>query len=225
MIYRSNLSAIIILLHFYLCFSVSGAQSENYRLAHIVSASQSFSSNDNTNTLIELLSPFGGEYFLKETKINIKWETSLIDKIEIKFSSDGGEKWSIIQSNIDSKLGSIKWTIPDIQSTQCKIKICSQSENTNQVTSCNFTIGDQSKLPGIVIDEEFEDWNILSNIAQIIPGEKSGKTLKAFNDDDFLYIYFETEKVLSLQNNNSITLYIDTDNKIFYLDHSQFIVN
>jgi uncharacterized protein DUF5689/endonuclease/exonuclease/phosphatase family protein len=212
MTYQLKLFIIFILLHFYLCFSVSGKESGNYKKENIASISQSNSSMDNTNAQIKLLSPFGGEYLLKETNINIKWDTSLKDKIEIKFSSDGGKKWSIIQSNIDSELGSIKWTIPDIQSTQCKIKICSHSENTNQVSSCNFTIGDQSILPGILIDEEFEDWNILSDIAQVTPGAASGKTLKAFNDDDFLYIYFETEKVLSLQNNNSITLYIDTDN-------------
>ena len=212
--YRSNLSTTIILLHFYLCFSAGAQQSENDNTIHLASALQSKTSEKIKNHQISLLSPFGGEYFLKESNINIKWDTSLKDKIEIKFSPDGGVSWSNIHSNLDADLGSFNWKLPDILSTRCKIKISPHSENTNQVASCNFTIGDQSILPGIDVDEEFEDWNILSDIAQIASDTKSGKKLKAFNDDDFLYIYFETEKILSLQNNNSITLYLDTDNDI-----------
>jgi len=212
MINRSNSPVIFILL--FLIISFSEAKSKILITEHNNSSFQSNSSVININDQISLLSPFGGEYFLKESKINIEWETLLTSEVEIKFSSDGGESWSIIESATESKLGSIEWTIPDIQSTQCKIMICEQSDNKNQVTSSNFTIGDQQKLPGIVIDEEFQDWNIFSNSAQVAPDLKSDNILKVFNDDDFLYIYFKTEKILSLQNNNSITLYIDTDNDI-----------
>ena len=87
--YRSNLSAIIILLHFYFCFSASAQQSENDKTIHLASALQSKSSEKIKNHQISLLSPFGGEYFLKESNINISWDTALKDKIEIEFSPDG----------------------------------------------------------------------------------------------------------------------------------------
>jgi len=212
MINRSNSTVIFILL--FLIVSFSDSKSEVPKTKRNNSSFLSTSSMININNQISLLSPFGGEYFLKKSKIYIEWETLLTGEVDIKFSSDGGESWSIIESDIELELGSIGWKIPDIQSTKCKIMICEQSDNKNNVTSGNFTIGDQQKLPGIVVDEEFQDWNIFSNSAQVEPELKLDNILKVFNDDDFLYIYFKTEKILSLQNNNSITLYIDADNDI-----------
>jgi hypothetical protein len=212
--YILNLPVTIILIFFFIILSATGQQLVSNKISNLSSAYKPPSSEKFNNTQISLLNPFGGEYFLKESNIKIKWKTSIKGKIEIKFSSDGGNNWNIIQSNVDTELGSINWSIPDIQSTRCKIKICPIAGKTNAVTSHNFTIGDQLILPGILVDEAFEDWNIFSDIAQINSGVESGKTLKAFNDDDFLYIYFETDKVLSLQNNSSIILYIDTDNEI-----------
>jgi len=119
-------------------------------------------SGNHANGQLSLVNPFGGEYFLIGTDTQIKWDTSFEGKIEIKFSSDGGDNWSIVQSNADAHLGSLDWTVPDISSTHCKIKISPVPDDGTTNTSYNFTIGDKATLPRILVDEEFEDWDIFS---------------------------------------------------------------
>ena len=108
---------------------------------------------------ISLLSPFGGEYFQNGIDTQIRWETSIDGKVEIQFSSDGGNNWSIIRSNIEAGLGSIDWTLPNITSASCKIKIISELKSSLSTTSYNFSIGGAFPPPRILVDEEFEDWN------------------------------------------------------------------
>ena len=117
------------------------------------------------NGQISILSPFGGEYHQKNTITQIKWNPQFEGTIKISFSSDGGINWSNIDSNVDASLGSIDWTIPNISSTTCKIKIASIPDNENTITSYNFTIGDETALPRILVDEEYEDWELFSDIS------------------------------------------------------------
>lgn len=164
------------------------------------------------NAQFSLVSPFGGEYFQKNTGTQIKWETSFVGSIDISFSSDGGSNWSIIGSSINANLGIYDWSVPDLNSTTCKIKISTVPDNGNPISSYNFTIGDEAILPRILVDEKFEDWDIFPDIGQIFSDVGVENTLKVINDNDILYIYFETDEILSLQNNSSLILYIDSDN-------------
>ena len=161
---------------------------------------------------ISLLDPFGGVYFQRGSDTQIRWEASFEGMIDIYFSADGGNNWDPIRSDVEASLGVIDWQVPNITSSNCKIKISSGSDAGRETTSYNFTIGNEQALSGILVDEKYEDWDILPDIAQVKPGVESDRASKAFNDENFLYIYFETGEFLSLQNDNSLTLYIDSDN-------------
>jgi len=87
-----------------------------------------------------------------------------------------------------------------------------KSGDKNTLSSDNIALDHDSVLSRILVDEKFDDWDIFPNLAQITPNADSENVLKAVNDKDFLYIYFETKEILSIQNNNSLTLFIDTDN-------------
>lgn len=163
------------------------------------------------NGQISLLSPFGGEYLQNDSNVQIRWNTSLDGQLEISFSSDGGTEWGVIETSIDADLGTVTWTTPDIISSSCKIRISSLNDNSNVVTSFNFAIGNDLPLQRILVDEEYDDWYIFPNLAQVAPDAGEVKALKVINDQSILYIYFETDDILSLQNDNSLTLYIDTD--------------
>jgi len=69
----------------------------------------------------------------------------------------------------------------------------------------------ESKLRGILVDEEFDDWDIFPNLALTQPDTHSDKVIKVTNDSDFLYIYFEIDSVLAIQENNSLALFLDSD--------------
>jgi endonuclease/exonuclease/phosphatase family metal-dependent hydrolase len=69
----------------------------------------------------------------------------------------------------------------------------------------------------IIIDEDFTDWEIVEPVYQDLIGDQNsgdvdfGK-LNVLNDNDYLFIYFEVGGEINLQSNNSITIYLDTDN-------------
>lgn len=163
------------------------------------------------NAQISILSPFGGEYLQNNSNYQITWSTSIGGQLEISFSSNGGTGWNVIESGIDANLGTVDWTTPDITSNSCKIKITSLNDINNIVTSFNFTIGNDLPLQRILVDEEYDDWDIFPNLAQLATDGGDVNDLKLINDEHILYIYFETDDILSLQNNNSLTLYMDTD--------------
>ncbi len=67
----------------------------------------------------------------------------------------------------------------------------------------------------VFIDESKTDWDTIDPL--YVDGEDAFSpvnfgALKVHNDDRFLYLYLEVGAEISLQENNNVTLYIDTDN-------------
>ena len=74
-----------------------------------------------------------------------------------------------------------------------------------------------SQAARIWMDGNFSDWDAIPPLYSDASGDQqSGDidfgVLKAANDDRFVYIYIEIGEELNLQDNNEITLYLDTDN-------------
>jgi exonuclease III len=68
----------------------------------------------------------------------------------------------------------------------------------------------------IILDEEYSDWNDIPGV--IDSGDVTSnidlKLLRVSDYNDFLFLFLEMNTELNLQSDNSITLYIDTDNNI-----------
>ena len=70
----------------------------------------------------------------------------------------------------------------------------------------------------VLIDDKFTDWN--GNVASFTDKQGDGNLsrkidftdIKISNDQQFLYLYFDITGELNIQENNSISVYIDTDN-------------
>lgn len=68
----------------------------------------------------------------------------------------------------------------------------------------------------ISIDEDFSDWESISSFYDDASGDNSGtpidfKTLKIYNDDQYIYFYLEVGEEINLQEGNNISLLIDLD--------------
>lgn len=68
----------------------------------------------------------------------------------------------------------------------------------------------------ILIDEDFSDWESISSFYDDASGDNSGypidfKTLKIYNDDQYIYFYLEVGAEINLQEGNNISLLIDLD--------------
>ena len=77
---------------------------------------------------ITLIHPNGGEIWNGDEIHEIQWVAELTDNVRIEYSVDEGESWTNIISNISADAGSFLWSVPDIYSESCRIRI-SNAEN------------------------------------------------------------------------------------------------
>jgi outer membrane protein assembly factor BamB len=76
---------------------------------------------------VTLLSPTGAESMIAGDTHFIQWEYTGITSVKLEFSKDFGLNWSIIASDIDAYLGGYEWTVPDVSSTSCIVRISSMT--------------------------------------------------------------------------------------------------
>ncbi len=82
---------------------------------------------------------------------------------------------------------------------------------------CDSTKYENSQAARILMDGNFSDWDDIPILYQDQTGDQQYGNidfgvLKAANDERFLYIYIEIGDELNLQDNNQISLFLDTDN-------------
>jgi photosystem II stability/assembly factor-like uncharacterized protein len=81
------------------------------------------SANQFTITGVHLTSPTGGETWKAGTTENITWTAADIDKISLKYTTDGGAEWITIHSALDASLGTYSWLVPKVASPTIQIAI------------------------------------------------------------------------------------------------------
>jgi len=105
-----------------------------------VGVSETFSIVDDGVERIRVLSPNGGETLTGESTHEITWETTgTIANVEIEYSTDSGTSWtSIIGST--SNDGSYEWTVPNISSDQCLVRISDTDGDPSDTSNSTFSI-------------------------------------------------------------------------------------
>ncbi len=76
---------------------------------------------------ITVTSPNGGESWSAGSPQEIKWTGSGIDSVKIEYSRDNGTTWKTIVQTTEND-GSFNWTVPDIASAGCLVRITSNDE-------------------------------------------------------------------------------------------------
>lgn len=89
---------------------------------------------------ITVTSPNGGESWYAGSYHNITWNSNNIPSVDVSFSADNGNTWTIISSNVTA--GFVYWYVPNTLSANCLIRI--SSSGLNPVT-------DQSDAPFSII--------------------------------------------------------------------------
>jgi poly(3-hydroxybutyrate) depolymerase len=84
---------------------------------------------------INLLSPVGTESYDGNSTQAITWTSTNVTSLKIDFTSDNGATWSNIASSITASSGTYAWTVPNITSGSCKIRLRSSSDTTVLSTS------------------------------------------------------------------------------------------
>jgi hypothetical protein len=93
---------------------------------------------------VTILSPKANDVFKSGDFYQILWkaepaESEFGTMVTVEFSNDGGKLWETLEFNIPAG-GKYLWKVPQIDSTQCKIRLVSQHKPKYRGTSEVFSI-------------------------------------------------------------------------------------
>lgn len=166
--------------------------------------------SDNIFRLVTLNSLQGSEILLAGSVYNITWSISYINFVNLEFSSDNGSSWIKIVTAYDGSKLSYDWTIPNLESKSCLLRITDSnnesifdiSENVfeifiynstievaNQISFGDFTKTESFRMVGLPGDLDLP-------ISQIVSGEYGKDWKAAFdngNSQNYLVEYDESD--------------------------------
>jgi hypothetical protein len=90
--------------------------------------------------------PKGGECRLKETELEIKWDSENIDNVLLEYSSDAGKTWQTISNNIQAHEGSFLWTLPGTFSKNYKVRISDTEDGNIYRRSNTFVVVNKQEI-------------------------------------------------------------------------------
>ena len=98
-----------------------------------------YQSDQNLNPELHLLHPNGGEFWQVGKNVDIKWKSTTQSPTTLAYSTDDGSTWTDI-GTVSSYQKSYDWPIPNTPSTQCLVRITSdtlvdQSDNRFEISS------------------------------------------------------------------------------------------
>ena len=95
---------------------------------------------------ITLISPNGSEKYKPNELKDIRWTSAGVANVKIEYSPDNGSSWSVIAESAPSN-GACEWTLPDIQSDSCLIRITdTEHDAVSDVSEHTFSILDTSLI-------------------------------------------------------------------------------
>lgn len=95
---------------------------------------------------ITLLSPVGLEEWEAGTSQTISWNSTNIPNITLEYTTNNGQNWNAIASNY-TNTGFYEWSVPDVSSNQCKVRVFDAVDSLPIATSNNpFSIKPTASL-------------------------------------------------------------------------------
>ena len=93
---------------------------------------------------VTILTPKSNDVVKAGDSYEILWKTELAESqfgatAIVEFSKDGGKSWEKIEENVVNS-GKYMWQVPNVDSTQCKIRILSQSKTRYRGISKTFSV-------------------------------------------------------------------------------------
>lgn len=136
----------------------------------------------------EMMLSAGREY-------DIKWTSFQVDNIDIEYTTDYSSKaaWIPIETNYNAASGSYAWTVPAVNSNDCKIRI-TNSDNPGMTSESNeiFFISSGGEKA------ESEDNNTAPNANWIAVGDSVVALISTGDDVDYYKFYAEAGDTITV---------------------------
>ncbi|MCP4713460.1 MAG: hypothetical protein GY869_32930, partial [Planctomycetes bacterium] len=109
-----------------------------------------------------LTAPDGGESLEAGTKTNIQWQTKgEIAKVDLDYSTDDGDSWDAIVSNLDNE-DEYEWTVPDKLSSEVLVRVMETGGKLSDASDSGFAIVERRVLE-ITSPKAGDKWEALSS--------------------------------------------------------------
>ena len=109
-------------------------------------SNNNFTITDQIVQSIKLTSPIGEESWQAGTTHNITWNGTAINSVKIEFTSNNGTDWTTIANNLAGS-GSYAWSLPNINSTQCKVRVSDATDGVpSDVSTSAFSVSPISTI-------------------------------------------------------------------------------
>jgi len=93
------------------------------------------------SSYVRLMAPAGGEEWRAGTTYNVTWEAGeSVANVKLEASYDGGASWSVITASAPASVGRYAWTVPDVASTQCLVRITDVAGGPHSQSPGAFTL-------------------------------------------------------------------------------------
>ncbi len=99
---------------------------------------------------ITVTSPNGGENWTGGSTQNIQWSTTgSVGNVKIEYSSDNGGSWTTVAAS-ESNDGDYSWTVPNISSSQCLVRVGETDGEPIDTSNAVFTISTGSTGSAVI---------------------------------------------------------------------------
>ena len=129
------------------------------------------------NPSMQVASPNGNEFWVGGSSQIISWNQLSVATVKIEYSTDNGSSWNLIVDNLPTLINFYDWTVPNILSFKCKIRVSDAANNAVYDIS----------------DNTFTLWKIVQAIVQPVPGQN----YLDFSGTDILLNLFLNSKLKS----------------------------
>ena len=79
---------------------------------------------------VEVVSPNGGESLVGGSTNTITWTCENVAYVKLEYSSDNSASWNTITESVDAAADTFFWSVPDIESSECYVRITDTSNST-----------------------------------------------------------------------------------------------
>lgn len=115
-----------------------------------------------------VIKPFTNSVLKAGSSVQIEWKSSDAETVTLQYSGDKGNNWELIEDSVGN-LYSYQWTVPNVTSTECMLRVIDTESDSVLGTSAVFQINsfgipvkNGEQIVNGHFDNEMTGWNTLA---------------------------------------------------------------